>query len=365
MAFPVKPSAYLLGSNGTPQPSPVGPIVHVPNVLPGPVHALAYSASPGTYILAGSSDRSVRLYNPSPTSSANSEEPEGRLIQTYSAHGYEVLSIAVSSGNESFVSSGGDRAAFLWDVSTAVTTRRFGGNIHGHTGQINCVSFAGAGDSLIVSGSFDTTARIWDVRSGSVKPIQVLDDARDAVTCVAVRGPEVLTGSVDGRVRSYDMRTGKCTTDTMGASVTSLSLTKDGKAMLVGTLDSKLRLMDRANGTCLKAYADPSWRNEELRVQSLLGIRERYVLAGDEMTAGIGGREGRVLAWDMMTGKLAATIAVPWGPAGYETKKKAIGRDGKEKARNYVVSCMAWRDDGWGNQFCVAGTSGAVAVYDI
>lgn len=277
-----------------------------------------------------------------------------------------MLSIAVSSGNESFVSSGGDRASFLWDVSTAVTTRRFGGNAHGHTGQINCVSFAGAGDSLIVSGSFDTTARVWDVRSGSVKPIQVFDDARDAVTCVAVRGSEVLTGSVDGRVRSYDMRTGKCTTDAMGASVTSLSLTKDGKAMLVGTLDSKLRLMDRANGTCLKAYADPTWRNEELRVQSLVGMRERYVLTGDEMTAGTGGgREGRVLAWDLMTGKLATTIAVPWGPTGYETKKKVIGRDGKEKARNYVVSCMAWRDDGWGNQFCVAGTSGAVAVYDV
>ncbi|CEJ81253.1 hypothetical protein VHEMI01393 [[Torrubiella] hemipterigena] len=349
MAFPTKPSAYLLGSNG-------------------PVHALAYSSSPGTYILAGSSDRSIRLYNPSPASSSRSHNGtdvlEGRLIQTYSAHGYEVLSIAVSSGNESFVSSGGDRAVFLWDVSTGVTTRRFGGNIHGHTGQINCVSFAGAGDSLIVSGSFDTTARIWDVKSNSVKPIQVLDNARDAITSIVVRGPEVITGSVDGRVRSYDIRMGTCTADVIGASVTSLDITKDGNALLVGTLDSKLRLMDRKNGTCLKAYDDPTWRNEELRVQSLLAKREKYVIVGDEMTAGLGGREGRVLAWDVLSGKLAATITIPWGPAGYESKKKVIGKDGKEKIRNNVMSCMAWRDGGWGDQFCVAGTSGVVTVFD-
>lgn len=76
--------------------------------------------------------------------------PQGRLIQAYEAHGYEVLSVAVSPSNQSFVSGGGDRAVFLWDVSTAVTIRRFGGSMHGHTSRVNCVSFAGE-ESLVVS----------------------------------------------------------------------------------------------------------------------------------------------------------------------------------------------------------------------
>ncbi|KJZ80523.1 hypothetical protein HIM_00373 [Hirsutella minnesotensis 3608] len=303
MAFPDKPVAHLLGSNG-------------------PVHAIAYSAPPGTYVLTGSADRCIRLYNPTPSKDAHEARgaqqqiPQGRLIQTYSGHGYEVLSIDVSADNERFVSAGGDRTVFLWDVATAQ------------------------------------------------RPIQVLADARDAVTALAVRGPEIVAGSVDGRVRSYDVRMGRCTTDVVAASVTSLCLTKDGRAALVGSLDSKLRLMDRDTGACLRAYSHPEWKNEDLRVQSLLGAREKYVVAGDEMTgAPVSDGQGRIWAWDLLSGKLVAKVTVPWGPSGHETKKRIIGKDGKEKPRNNVTSSIAWRDDGWGDQFCVGGTSGVVTVF--
>ncbi|GAP84165.1 putative WD domain-containing protein [Rosellinia necatrix] len=368
MAFPDKPVSHLLGSGG-------------------PVHALAYSASPGTYVLAGSSDRSVRLYNPQPATTnqqhsshlskkgaSNSAAggrggeaaavPEGRLIQTYSAHGYPVLSLSVSSDNARFASAGGDRAVFLWDVATAQTLRRFGGGAtHGHTARVNAVCFAGEGDSLVASGGLDASVRLWDARSGAQRPVQVLADAKDAVTAVAARGPEVVAASVDGRVRSYDVRAGRCVADVVGPSVTSLCLTADGKAVLVGALDSKLRLMDRETGGCLKTYAAPGWRNQDFRVQSILGGKEQYVLAGDEMTGAPGqAAEGRVWAWDVVTGELKATIRVPWGPAGLEPKK-IIGKDGKEKERTNVMTCLAWRDGGFGDQFCVSGTSGIVTVY--
>ncbi|KAK3359850.1 WD40-repeat-containing domain protein [Lasiosphaeria hispida] len=372
--FPQSAVAQLLGSNG-------------------PIHAVSYSASPGTYILTGSSDRSIRLYNPlpptpspasshitRPAASALPALPAGRLIQTYAAHGYEVLSLAVAADNARFASAGGDRAVFLWDVATAQTTRRFGGSQHGHTGRVNCVAFGGADDSLVVSGGLDTTVRVWDARAGGGKPVQVLGEARDAVSAVVVAGAEIVAGSVDGRVRSYDVRMGRATTDVLGASVTSLCLARDAKTVLVGSLDSKVRLMDRANGACLKAYADAGWRNEELRVQSVLGGKERFVVAGDEMTspapaAGSGdsvevpatpsgvANEGRVWAWDLLTGKLVARLSVPWGAGGSESRKRVVGRDGKEKERKNVVSCIAWKEGGFGNQFCVGGTSGAVTVF--
>ncbi|KAH7033202.1 WD40-repeat-containing domain protein [Microdochium trichocladiopsis] len=380
MAFPDKPISHLLGSNG-------------------PIHALAYSASPGTYILTGSADRSIRLYNPLPTTSVHpatayvTRKPgiqpydikggigshdhpapapavsEGRLIQTYSAHGYEVLSLSISADNARFASSGGDRSVFLWDVATAQTLRRFGGTPQSHTARINCVAFAGEDDMLLVSGSLDATARIWDAKSNALKPVQVLSEAKDAITSVAVRGSEIVTGSVDGRVRSYDVRMGRCTTDVIGPPVTSVSMTKDAKALLVGGLDNKVRLMDRENGNLLRAYEAPEFRNENLRVQSILGGKEQYVLCGDEMTtenpAGLASAAGagRLWAWNILTGEVKAKISVPWGPAGYEPRKKAVGRDGKEKERVNVVSCIAWREDGFGDQFCVGGTSGVVTVF--
>ncbi|KAK3378257.1 WD40-repeat-containing domain protein [Podospora didyma] len=387
MDFPQKPLSQLLGSNG-------------------PVHAVSYSASPGTYILTGSADRSIRLYNPSPSATATTAAgrpsslsslplPEGRLIQTYSAHGYEVLSLAVAVDNKTFVSGGGDRAVFLWDVSTAQTLRRFGSSAHGHSGRINAVAFGGAGDSLVVSAGLDTTVRVWDTKSGGAganKPVQVLANARDAVTSLVVGGSggaEIIAGSVDGRVRSYDVRMGRVTTDVLGASVTSLCMARDAKTMLVGSLDSKVRLLDRSTGACLRTYADAGWRNEELRVQSVLGGKERFVVAGDEMTTAAAAakdapsshmptakittpavtatadkNEGRLWAWDLLTGKLVAKIAVPWGGiGGTDSRKRIVGRDGVEKARKNVVSCLAWKEGGFGNQFCVGGTSGVVTVF--
>lgn len=226
--------------------------------------------------------------------------------------------------------------------------------------------------------------RIWDIKSGgsgSAKPIQILEEAKDAVTAVVVghEEKEIVTGSVDGRVRTYDLRNGKCVTDVMPASVTSLSLSRDDKTLLVGTLDSKVRLMDRRDGGCLRTYGDTGietdgekWRNEEFRVQSCFGGKERFVVAGEESpsSSSSGGENGgRVWAWDVTTGKVVARIPVPvsagaqagGGSSAKSWRVSVAAGHGKEK-RN-VISSIAWKEDGFGNQFCVGGTSGVVTVF--
>lgn len=44
-------------------------------------------------------------------------------------------------------------------------------------------------------------------------PLQILEEARDSVMSVAIRGHLIVTGSVDGYVRSYDIRKGELRTD--------------------------------------------------------------------------------------------------------------------------------------------------------
>jgi mitogen-activated protein kinase organizer 1 len=272
-----------------------------------------------------------------------------------------VLDITVAHDNASFASCGGDRSVFLWDVSTAQTIRRFGGN-HGHTARINAVCFAGEGDALLVSGSFDASVRIWDIRSGgagAAKPVMVLEDARDSVSCLWIprQGQEIWSGSVDGRVRCYDVRMGRVLTDVVGPAVTSLQGTRDGKAVLVGALDSEIRLMDRDGGGLLRAYKLEGWKNEEFRMRSSFGGNERWVLCGNE---NVKGDDGEVVVWDTLTGKVAERIRVEGSKV--EGKKK-IGRDGKEKEKRNVVSCVAWKENGRGDQWCCAGTDGIVTVF--
>jgi mitogen-activated protein kinase organizer 1 len=276
-----------------------------------------------------------------------------------------VLDISVTADNATFASVGGDRAVFLWDVATAQTLRRFAGN-QGHSARINCVAFAGDGDSVLVSGSFDASVRIWDVRSQNPKPIMVLEDARDSVSCV-LAGPaaagaagehEILAGSVDGRVRCYDLRKGVVHTDVIGTSVTSLQRTRDGRGLLVGALDSEIRLMDRDAGGLLKAYKHEGWENKEFRMRSVFGGNERWVLCGNE---DVKGDDGVVVVWDTLSGNVVQRVNVSGSRTAGE--KPRIGADGKVKEKRNVISCIAWKENGRGDQWCCGGTDGIVTVF--
>jgi mitogen-activated protein kinase organizer 1 len=215
------------------------------------------------------------------------------------------------------------------------------------------VTFGGLNDSVLISGSFDASVRVWDTKSQAMKPIQILNEARDSVAAVIVpksRPAEIWTGSVDGRVRAYDLRMGKLSTDVVGEPVTSLDATMDGSGILVGTLDGKVRLMDRNSGGCLMAYEGAE--GGEYRVKSCFGGAEKCVISGSEA-------DGEVLAWDTVSGKLVERIKVPTVESG----KKKLDAFGKEVKRKNVISCVAWKNGGRGKEWCCAGTDGAVTVY--
>jgi len=65
---------------------------------------------------------------------------------------------------------------------------------------------ASAGEDIYASASYDATVRLWDARSRSKEPLMILEDAKDAVTCVssgnsALGDAQIITSSVDGKVR--------------------------------------------------------------------------------------------------------------------------------------------------------------------
>ena len=44
-------------------------------------------------------------------------------------------------------------------------------------------------------------------------PIQILEEAKDSITSVCILGSLIVTGSVDGYVRTYDVRKGELRVD--------------------------------------------------------------------------------------------------------------------------------------------------------
>jgi mitogen-activated protein kinase organizer 1 len=46
--------------------------------------------------------------------------------------------------------------------------------------------------------------------------MMTMSEAKDSISSITILGPEILAGSVDGRIRTYDIRQGKVTTDVIG-----------------------------------------------------------------------------------------------------------------------------------------------------
>ena len=172
-------------------------------------------------------------------------------------------------------------------------------------------------------------------------------DAKDAVSSVAVRGAEVFTGSVDGRVRVYDLRSGEVDVDVLATSgVTSVAPSADGEGYLVSTLDSTMRFMDRPTGKCLQTFRDDGFRNATYRVRSTFAMADSLAVSGTE--------DGGVFAWDVLSGQLRHKL---WHR---QNGQKSAGEPASKKD---VVSAVAWNQ--MRKQLASAGGDGEVCVWNI
>ena len=257
-----------------------------PTAHKGPINVARYN-SLGRYLLTGGSDRAIRLWN--------AKSGEAEPIKTYTEHVHEVLALDISRDNSRFVSGGADKSVYVWDVATGGVVRRFGG----HFGKVNDVRFGGKdGDgSVVVVGGFDGVVRIFDLRAqGAWRPIMELKEAKDAVTSLAVREDSMLSGSVDGVLRCYDLRSGQLRSDVLPAPITSVASSRLGTSVLVATLDSTVRLLDTRDGTLLQSYS--GHKHESYRCKAVFAAEEDGVVAGDE--------QGNLVGWDTVSAERVA-----------------------------------------------------------
>ena len=121
--------------------------------------------------------------------------------------------------------------------------RCFGG---AHEAAINALAL-NADDCVLLTGSYDKTVRLWDVRSHGRDPIQTLPAFRDySVTSVAAGAHEIVAGSVDGTVRTFDLRRARALTDATGSCLTRddahvVSGSEDGTALVWDLVDASVR----------------------------------------------------------------------------------------------------------------------------
>jgi mitogen-activated protein kinase organizer 1 len=127
-------------------------------------------------------------------------------------------------------------------------------------------------------------------RSQPRAPIQSLDEAGDAIQTIHVGPTVVITGSVDGHIRTYDLRKGELRSDYIGQPIGAVVPTQDLQTYLITSLDSHIRLLDASTGKLLNDFQGHA--NSSYRCRACFGHREATVICGDE--------EGRVWSWDLI-----------------------------------------------------------------
>ncbi|KAK1922784.1 WD40-repeat-containing domain protein [Papiliotrema laurentii] len=246
----------------------------------GPVNVVRYNHG-AKYILTGSSDRSIRLWNPA----------SGKEIKKYTGHAQEILNLDIAHDNAKFASCGGDKTVFVWDVASGTILRR----LQAHFGKVFTVGF-NKDAQVLASAGFDAKVLLWDMRAATRDPIQTLREATSSITSLSLPDTnEIITSSLDGHIRAYDLRMGTLTEDLVGHPVTCVVPSKNSprESMLVSSSDGSIRIFDRTNGSVLQTFSGHAIGS--VRNRAIWGYAESLVLTGDD--------KGHVWGYNVLDGK--------------------------------------------------------------
>ncbi|HJS19163.1 MAG TPA: helix-turn-helix domain-containing protein [Anaerolineales bacterium] len=199
--------------------------------------------SPNGKILAtGSYDNTIRLW----------DFDTGETMRILPGGTNSVEEIAFSPDGKTIVAAGWSGSAVndvaLFSVASGEAVRVFSG----HTAGMNDVAFFPDGKSII-SGSEDSTARIWDVATGQT--LHVLTGPGAAVIRLEVSpdGKYVVTGSMDGTARLWDASTGE-QMRIFNIPIGAVAFSPDSKYFATGSDDLVARIWEVSTGQVVHEF---------------------------------------------------------------------------------------------------------------
>lgn len=224
------------------------------------VMACAYEQSKGNLIACGGLDNNCSIYNLSQPQTLN------RPIKELAAHdGYVSCCRFVDEGH--IITSSGDSSCIHWNIPTGEVLQTF----TEHKGDVMSVSISPSNPNIFVSGSVDATARIWDVRNGKNVQTHVGHESDINSVDFFPDGNAFATGSDDSSCRIFDMRCygeiNKFANDSIICGITSVAFSKSGRLLFAGYDDFNVYAWDTLSDG--KMHAFQLLQPHENRVSSL------------------------------------------------------------------------------------------------
>ncbi|CCA69814.1 related to WD40-repeat protein (notchless protein) [Serendipita indica DSM 11827] len=177
------------------------------------------------------------------------EEKYHDLPQALRGHTSSVRGVAFSPDGSRIISGSSDSTIRVWDAETGQT---LGEPLRGHNkSSVNAVAFSPDG-SRFVSGSWDNTLRLWDAETA--KPLgEPLEGHEDSVNAVAFSpdASRIASASWDKAIRLWDANTGQPLGEPLRGHkgwVNAVAFSEDGSRIVSGSSDQTIQLWDVETG---------------------------------------------------------------------------------------------------------------------
>ncbi|OLL25415.1 putative E3 ubiquitin ligase complex SCF subunit sconB [Neolecta irregularis DAH-3] len=139
-----------------------------------------------------------------------------------------------------------DRTIRVWNVKTGVLLR----TLKGHDGPVSCLGFD---DEKLFSGGLDGSVRLWDYRSGRCR--KTLPRFADGVSCLHFEESILATGFADGTVRIWNFITQSLDALICHADfITCVRVKSKPKVLFSASHDTTVKLWSLETHSCIRAF---------------------------------------------------------------------------------------------------------------
>ncbi|AQZ17210.1 MDV1 (YJL112W) and CAF4 (YKR036C) [Zygosaccharomyces parabailii] len=225
-----------------------------------------------------------QLYQEDSDLASNSESA---CVYTFDSHVDEITALSFDSGH--LVSGSQDRTFRQWDLSTGkcVQTIDVSFACRGASGkslasssllspvaETPVIGALQCFDAALATGTKDGVVRLWDLRSGKI--IRSLEGHTDAITTLKFDSRNLITGSLDRSVRIWDLRTGALA-DAFAFESSVLNLDFDLQNIVTAVGENGIKVFDRDSD---KHWVCGKQEEDEAPTSQFVKYKNGYMVEG-------------------------------------------------------------------------------------
>jgi len=210
------------------------------------VMTCAYSPS-GGFVACGGLDNICSIYN------LRSPDVPIRVCRELNAHtGF--LSCCRFLSDSSIVTSSGDQTCILWDIEAGTKVTEFAG----HTGDVMSIAVT-SNKEKFVSGACDFTSKVWDIKSGKCTHTFTGHESDLNSVIYFPDGQAFVSGSDDASCRLFDVRSYRelmtYSYEDISCGITSVAFSASGRFLFAGYDDFHCKVWDTLKGELIATLA--------------------------------------------------------------------------------------------------------------